>query len=138
MKSISANALTTLSPVTPFAGVWIEIVCNHPLNISKESLPSRECGLKFLAMRTHLCTIRVTPFAGVWIEICNVSGYTGGCKRSLPSRECGLKSDRRRIKRQRQAVTPFAGVWIEIMNNHQHTHQNSSLPSRECGLKFTL
>ena len=34
--------------VTPFAGVWIEIWKGSAhLSIPTESLPSRECGLKF-------------------------------------------------------------------------------------------
>ena len=32
--------------VTPFAGVWIEILCKNPAEKLKRSLPSRECGLK--------------------------------------------------------------------------------------------
>ena len=56
------------------------------------SLPSRECGLKSLAMDRYLLVFFVTPFAGVWIEI-------SICNGSLP---VGL-------------VTPFAGVWIEIV-----------------------
>ena len=56
--------------VTPFAGVWIEI------------LPS---GYTTLAQN-------VTPFAGVWIEIMLLPG-DGNAVVSLPSRECGLKLD---------------------------------------------
>ena len=35
------------SAVTPFAGVWIEILKEIILNVYRESLPSRECGLKY-------------------------------------------------------------------------------------------
>ena len=54
--------------VTPFAGVWIEIMYLFADTPAVLSLPSRECGLKYL---------------------CNNS--TDDCVVSLPSRECGLK-----------------------------------------------
>ena len=54
--------------VTPFAGVWIEIAGAKNAGWSIQSLPSRECGLKF-----PIADMRET---GKW---------------SLPSRECGLK-----------------------------------------------
>ena len=56
--------------VTPFAGVWIEIVRSL-----RNPSPSK-----------------VTPFAGVWIEICLDRFFDRVGKESLPSRECGLKS----------------------------------------------
>ena len=147
------------NPVTPFAGVWIEIgydrrhkfrsLCHslrgsvdwNPVkfNVSKisvVSLPSRECGLKFTVLTVLPPVVLVTPFAGVWIEITSSAGIW-----------CGTD------------VTPFAGVWIEICwrsNNLRtqpcHSLRGSvdwncvkpvihipyflSLPSRECGLKF--
>ena len=102
------------NPVTPFAGVWIEIgydrrhkfrsLCHslrgsvdwNPVkfNVSKisvVSLPSRECGLKFTVLTVLPPVVLVTPFAGVWIEITSSAGIW-----------CGTD------------VTPFAGVWIEI------------------------
>ena len=33
--------------VTPYAGVWIEIDNKEGLRTALESLPTRECGLKF-------------------------------------------------------------------------------------------
>ena len=55
-----------------------------------KSLPTRECGLKFVCPETILVSITVTPYAGVWIEITFISclDVTNG---SLPTRECGLK-----------------------------------------------
>ena len=78
--------------VTPFAGVWIEIAIRTIFD-SKccRSLPSRECGLKYLSYL--LCFI-------LWP--------------SLPSRECGLKSVPFVLLLSPFVVTPFAGVWIEI------------------------
>ena len=54
--------------VTPFAGVWIEIPFAMRLTVDFESLPSRECGLKYPFLR----------------DLDNLN-------MSLPSRECGLK-----------------------------------------------
>ena len=54
--------------VTPFAGVWIEIVAKGAVST----------------------VFDVTPFAGVWIEIMLLPG-DGNAVVSLPSRECGLK-----------------------------------------------
>ena len=99
--------------VTPFAGVWIEIVIvfiplpdapghslrgsvdwncinRHATACVKLSLPSRECGLKWMHWSSGSETAWVTPFAGVWIEIYScLSLHLSGL--SLPSRECGLK-----------------------------------------------
>ena len=54
--------------VTPFAGVWIEIVKCTMRIMLLVSLPSRECGLKFINFTTKDMKAK-----------------------SLPSRECGLK-----------------------------------------------
>ena len=54
--------------VTPYAGVWIEIISDITFVGDLASLPTRECGLKFKDFAT------ASKF--------NVS---------LPTRECGLK-----------------------------------------------
>ena len=54
------------------------------------SLPSRECGLKYVQRVIDIAVVCVTPFAGVWIEIV-VSWDKVPIFSSLPSRECGLK-----------------------------------------------
>ena len=54
--------------VTPFVGVWIEIISAIPASMS--------CG--------------VTPFVGVWIEI-GIPHDIAVLIMSLPSWECGLK-----------------------------------------------
>ena len=77
--------------VTPFAGVWIEIVD---------------------LLLQHL-NERVTPFAGVWIEITLIATSVMRLP-SLPSRECGLKCHCPDDVIKHLHVTPFAGVWIEI------------------------
>ena len=65
----------TVSVVTPYAGVWIEIYASD--------------------MRPH--PQNVTPYAGVWIEMKNGKGMYS-LFTSLPTRECGLKyNNNRRI-----------------------------------------
>ena len=99
--------------VTPFVGVWIEIssscanstlsqslpswecglkfLCYCKLPVEYSSLPSWECGLKYLIKPYHNRVCLVTPFVGVWIEI------------EIWHKKSGS-----------QLVTPFVGVWIEI------------------------
>ena len=67
--------------VTPFAGVWIEIAPELSIRNVRRSLPSRECGLKFLHLSNDFVCHFVTPFAGVWIEI-QVSVYRSSDKSS--------------------------------------------------------
>ena len=55
--------------VTPFTGVWIEILLALGQEPSTQSLPSRECGLKFDRRLSTGMSVKVTPFTGVWIEI---------------------------------------------------------------------
>ena len=76
--------------VTPFVGVWIEILLLMLLQTSYRSLPSWECGLKFNHF-VYIFILRiVTPFVGVWIEILKELNSRTPLK-SLPSWECGLK-----------------------------------------------
>ena len=129
--------LILIVQVTPFTGVWIEIIftsgvagtaTSHSLHGSvdwnnqgkvrfdskKSSLPSRECGLKYHTHRFYGERRQVTPFTGVWIEILHCGKWSGRGRTSLPSRECGLKL-------QQGCTYPIS---------------LRSLPSRECGLKF--
>ncbi len=57
------------SKVTPLAGVWIEISQEVIIASNISSLPSRECGLKYLKDEGVALGPYVTPLAGVWIEI---------------------------------------------------------------------
>ena len=87
--------------VTPYAGVWIEIFDNSRHFLSLWSLPTRECGLKYILYQIDVVTGFVTPYAGVWIEIDFVlDGY------EAPN------------------VTPYAGVWIEISRGY---HRSDSI-----------
>ena len=58
-----------VTPVTPLAGVWIEIV----------------------KLVEDFTDDSVTPLAGVWIEISCTMKRTQHTMASLPLRECGLK-----------------------------------------------
>ena len=100
--------------VTPYAGVWIEILGMKVYDSLRQSLPTRECGLKFIKTSNSRRNILVTPYAGVWIEIQFIIRYT-------------ISND----------VTPYAGVWIEILGYISKIFENRSLPTRECGLKFS-
>ena len=82
--------------VTPFVGVWIEIVDDRTGDQITQSLPSWECGLKY------------QPY--LYRSIRNVS---------LPSWECGLKYVKHESDWGQNKVTPFVGVWIEISNRKQ-------------------
>ena len=79
--------------VTPFAGVWIEIM--------------------LIVLVVEI--VSVTPFAGVWIEITAVVKAFIVSQRSPPSRGCGLKFFDYLLCGRYNQVTPFAGVWIEIL-----------------------
>ena len=61
--------LAELKDVTPFTGVWIEILEDLIRSAQSTSHPSRVCGLKY-DIRINICNYkRVTPFTGVWIEM---------------------------------------------------------------------
>ena len=77
--------------VAPFVGVWIEIFFNPPLFSILLSLPSWECGLKYLDKADVDFSIVVAPFVGVWIEIKFSDVDFVIVRASLPSWECGLK-----------------------------------------------
>ena len=69
LKSEVAVIVAIPSLVTPFVGVWIEIILKYP----------------------QLIVYKVTPFVGVWIEIQNQKFQEHLDNTSLPSWECGLK-----------------------------------------------
>ena len=59
--------------VTPFVGVWIEILNFLLTSVHTHwSLPSWECGLKFINGIKYDFMPTVTPFVGVWIEIFDI------------------------------------------------------------------
>ena len=77
--------------VTPFAGVWIEIVDKSAIKAICFVTPFAGVWIEILISKYFARSAKVTPFAGVWIEISS------------------FLSIKRLI-----LVTPFAGVWIEI------------------------
>ena len=123
-----------------------------------QSLPLRECGLKFLS-NAHLylfqivtplagvwieisvrsCCPRsflVTPLAGVWIEICRDNKCRFLCC-VTPLAGVWIEITDTSAGSWQNIVTPLAGVWIEISCTMKRTqHTMASLPLRECGLKF--
>ena len=122
--------------VTPFVGVWIEIVYSNRCHVIPYlSLPSWECGLKYNQNNLIHLLEYVTPFVGVWIEI-DIDRLCEETRQSLPSWECGLKWQFQphkpgpvpslpswecglKLRKEEKVllhliVTPFVGVWIEI------------------------
>ena len=61
--------ISIICDVTPCAGVWIEITIDHLSCPHAQSLPVRECGLKYFVLLHVLSAHLVTPCAGVWIEM---------------------------------------------------------------------
>ena len=94
MKSFDDVIAWCELPVTPRAGVWIEISPGLHIHPSPQSLPVRECGLKLED------TVNKTVITA-----------------SLPVRECGLKYLLFYILLRCNLVTPRAGVWIEIASS---------------------
>ena len=138
--SVDWNILCNLeyksSIVTPFAGVWIEILaCSLVSTCTCMSLPSRECGLKLLKYQRQKQSLMSLPSRECGLKYLRL-GKRLHHRMSLPSRECGLKYICRNLPEPfpghslrgsvdwnidllnyqlMSSVTPFAGVWIEIL-----------------------
>ena len=128
LKFMKDDAKKEEPEVTPFAGVWIEIMMlPDPLG-GMGSLPSRECGLKCNLYITIGYQIMSLPSRECGLKF---AAYLDqhGAELSLPSRECGLKSFKCTSFEQFRLVTPFAGVWIEIQNMKLEHRQKISLSS---------
>ena len=78
------------TPVTPFAGVWIEIRSGSLWCSQTAVTPFAGVWIEIGLVIDFIPDQTVTPFAGVWIEIAIQSIICIG-HLSLPSRECGLK-----------------------------------------------
>ena len=99
--------------VTPYAGVWIEILNSPTFHIFLPSLPTRECGLKSVLNLTDVTNAGHSLRGSVdWNS--KIVGNPTDTSKSLPTRECGLKSNS-------LLFTSFS---------------EPSLPTRECGLKL--
>ena len=79
-----------MPPVTPFAGVWIEIGLHAPSKHEYGVTPFAGVWIEIAPDPALRNTLEVTPFAGVWIEIRN-RRLLDFREMSLPLRECGLK-----------------------------------------------
>ena len=77
------------------------------------SLPSRERGLKFICRCSFSRNFVVAPLAGAWIEIIHAADQIIDC-----------------------SVAPLAGAWIEMSVTEAVARFQASLPSRERGLKY--
>ena len=132
---MTSPAISCKPLVTPFTGVWIEIPLWLADYSSNGSLPSRECGLKFLLFCDSCVVASSLPSRECGLKYRLLMGYRQG-RKSLPSRECGLK----------WAVPGSFPARINCHSLHGSVDWNSSrspwrknylqsLPSRECGLK---
>ena len=122
--------------VAPFAGAWIEILCQRWISCAEHCRSLRGSVDWNNGDETTWKKYCVAPFAGAWIEINFVPGTYFFEAKSLPSRERGLKwfkiygvgrhgcrslrgsvdwnYARKRGILQAFPVAPFAGAWIEI------------------------
>ena len=113
--NIMLDILKSWIQVTPYAGVWIEIVKQE----TKDTIEKRHSLRGSVDWNLYAQWLYkpspVTPYAGVWIEI-----------------------QRAQVWRIKKDVTPYAGVWIEISIKMSADPTNKSLPTRECGLKSQM
>ena len=86
LKCLVCPVVASVWPVTPRAGVWIEMLKNTQLLIPSGSLPVRECGLKYSRGGRSRQPATVTPRAGVWIEIPALAAAVRAAYRHSP---CG-------------------------------------------------
>ena len=118
LKLCSWRTIPMRWSVTPFTGVWIEIIFNLQLYHWHE---------------------KVTPFTGVWIEIYFPPNFRRWIYWSLPSRECGLK-----FFHHNQPYIPALRHSLHGSVDWNDTVKlcfflfRWSLPSRECGLKLAI
>ena len=145
--------------VTPYAGVWIEMpVLRVSYPDAQASLPTRECGLKFVTIKYGFLTpshslrgsvdwnisllistftTPVTPYAGVWIEI-HFTNRKLTSYWSLPTRECGLKSLLKFPQMPRTKSLPTRECGLKCKDFWWVKGGAWSLPTRECGLKYEV
>ena len=58
-----------METVTPYGGVWIEMLMDVDGDGKTGSRLMEACGLKFPGWSPMLWAWSVTPYGGVWIEI---------------------------------------------------------------------
>ena len=89
------------------------MILRHASVLYQQSLPSRECGLKWKDCGNIRKVQWSLPSRECGLKLVK-EPETGQVERSLPSRECGLKLSNTSLSPNFSVVTPFAGVWIEI------------------------
>ena len=99
--------------VTPYAGVWIEILVTSVVFANMTVTPYAGVWIEMLNTQSVPSIAFVTPYAGVWIEMAKDV-----------------------VNNAIHIVTPYAGVWIEMPYWSRVLVIITSLPTRECGLKF--
>ena len=102
------------------------------------SLPTRECGLKSEYFGKTPTLKSVTPYAGVWIEIKLTSIVFPVKSGVTPYAGVWIEISKVDNKPMSGSVTPYAGVWIEIIILAAYRCCTESLPTRECGLKSRM
>ncbi len=100
--------------VTPFVGVWIEIVPNPTSSWELTVTPFVGVWIEIIFAYAIANAPAVTPFVGVWIEIVRNTQKHPNVDKSLPSWECGVKWKLGNRHLKSSEVTPFVGVWIEM------------------------
>ena len=78
-----------------------------------KSLPSWECGLKYITFYFVCGISNVTPFVGVWIEIFNMP-WNCFSFWVTPFVGVWIEINIETYISAPSNVTPFVGVWIEI------------------------
>ena len=69
MKSLSFCIALSKPSVTPFAGVWIEMLEGSGFDLTQMVTPFAGVWIEIFYVTSYSQFISVTPFAGVWIEI---------------------------------------------------------------------
>ena len=122
----------------PTRGVWIEILkilsffCENPV-----SLPTRECGLKLVAVirDRERCTSH-SPHGECGLKS-QEDRRIFPVRRHSPHGECGLKLEKLDALDIETGSLPTRGVWIEIASAaHKICITISHSPHGECGLKY--
>ena len=100
----------------------------------KESLLTRECGLKPLKVDLSSATSIVAPYAGVWIET-PVHRHIDKQYPVAPYAGAWIETFRNYTHYYSNFVAPYAGAWIETLEIGKTSTFKMSLLTRERGLK---
>ena len=101
----------------------------------KESLPSRERGLKLDILPHFVALYCVAPLAGARIEIPVSTGVPPAALAVAPLAGARIEIIGKSFVSNIFNVAPLAGARIEIISHEVYVWVKTSLPSRERGLK---